>query len=140
MLKVVLSNYCTSLSRWHCIHFNCVQSFPQNSDLLVNWFANHCVCIVFWFSVLFYSLMFFLCISSDFANVPQILESACKYTKKINNNNNIGIFIFNLTEEHSVNEKRNGINTKEVNASVGKVTFNNLTFNRSQKNIMWEYS
>jgi len=85
--------------------------------------------------------MFFLCISSDFANVPQILESACKYTKKINNNNNnnnnnIRIFIFNLTEEHSVNEKRNGINTKEVNASVGKVTFNNLTFNRSQKNIM----
>ena len=44
--------------------------------------------------------MFFLCISSDFANDPQILESACKYTKKINNNsnnnnNNIDIVIFN---------------------------------------------
>jgi hypothetical protein len=35
-----------------------------------------------------------------------------------------------------LDKKWNGINTKEVNASVRKLTFNILTVNRSQKNIM----
>jgi hypothetical protein len=55
--------------------------------------------------------MFYLSISLDFANGPQILESAFKYTKKLNNsnnnnnNNNIFIIVFTLIEEHSVNKK-----------------------------------
>jgi len=80
--------------------------------------------------------MFFLCISPDFVNGPQILESACKYIKKLNNNNsknNTFIIVFTLTEEHFVNNKWNEINARELIETAGKVTFNSLTVKKSKK-------